>query len=128
MRSPALLVETSTTSPCAPIALIRGAGMVPPPATSTSTVVGSGSCTTSTSRGTSAVRRRPGVAHHDDAQVHQEGRGEAGVDDGADVELVRRRAADLLDDERVVTVADDARPAACATSWATSEGSSPRTR
>ena len=49
----------------------------------------------------------PGVAHDHHAEVDQEGRGQAGVDDGADVELVARAAADLLDDECVVPVADD---------------------
>ena len=46
-----------------------------------------------------------GLAHDDHAAVDQEGRGEAGVHDGADAQLVAGAAADLLDDERVVAVA-----------------------
>ena len=47
----------------------------------------------------------PRLAHHHDAPVHQEGRGEAGVDDGPDAQLLARAATDLLDDEGVVEIA-----------------------
>ena len=95
---------TSITWPAAPTALTSGAGMVPPPPTRMSTVVGRGSCTTSTRRGASAVSSRPDLAHHDDPPVHQEGWGQAGVHDGADTQLVAGTAPDLLHDERMVTV------------------------
>ena len=47
----------------------------------------------------------PGLTHDDDPAVDQEGRGQAGVHDGPDVQLVARSSADLLDDERMVSVA-----------------------
>ncbi len=47
----------------------------------------------------------PRLAHHHHAPVDQEGRGQAGVHHGADIELVAGGAADLLHDERVVVVA-----------------------
>ena len=58
------------------------------------------------------VRREQaaGVAHHDHPAVDEEGRGEAGVDDGADVQVFAA-SSELLDDERVVTIARPARRA-----------------
>ena len=46
-----------------------------------------------------------GFTDHDDAAIDEEGRGQAGIDHGTDVELVPRRSSELLDDERVVAVA-----------------------
>ena len=49
-----------------------------------------------------------GVTDDHHAPVHQEGRGEAGVHDGADVQLVAGGTADLLHHERMVAVAHHA--------------------
>ena len=91
--------------PAAFTALTSGAGTVPPPPTRTSTVVGSGSSIDLDQAGDVRREQPPGLAHHHDAPVHQEGRGQAGVDDGADAQLVARAPADLLHHERVVAVA-----------------------
>ena len=48
----------------------------------------------------------PGLAHDDHPAVDQEGRGQAGVHDRPDAQLVAGAAADLLDDERMIAVAD----------------------
>ncbi len=47
----------------------------------------------------------PGFAYDHHPPVHEEGRGQAGVDDGANAELLPQSPADLLDDEGVVAVA-----------------------
>ena len=47
----------------------------------------------------------PRFAHDHHPAVHQEGGGQAGVDDGADAELLPQTPADLLDDEGVVAFA-----------------------
>ncbi len=87
------------------MALTSGAGIVPPPPTNTSTVDGSGSCDHLDQPRHVGRQQAPGLAHDDDPAVDQEGRGQAGVDDGADVQLVARSATDLFHDERVVAVA-----------------------
>ena len=93
------------TCPAAVIALTSGAGMVPPPPTRTSTVDGRGSCDDLDQPRHVGGQQAPGLAHDDHPAVDQEGRGQAGVDDRPDAQLVAGAAADLLDDERVVAVA-----------------------
>ena len=66
---------------------------------------GSGFSMTSTSRGRVGRQQAAGLAHHHDPPVDQEGRREAGVDDGSHHELVPRATADLLDDQHMVTLA-----------------------
>ena len=85
--------------------MTSGAGTVPPPPTRTSTVDRERVLHDLDQPGHVGGEQPAGLAHDDDAAVDQEGWGEAGVDDGADAQLVAGAAADLLDDERVVAVA-----------------------
>ena len=105
LRSPALLVVTSMTWPAALMALTSGAGTVPPPPTRISTVEGSGSCDDFDQPRRIGRQQPAGLADDDDPAVDQEGRGQAGVHDRPDVQFVARVPADLLDDERMVSVA-----------------------
>ncbi len=96
-RARPLPTVVSTTSPERPTALDSAWGTVPPPATSTRAVVGSGSSRYVDQALGIGGRQLTGLPHHDHPALDQEGRRRAGVDDRAHVELVDPGPAELLD-------------------------------